>query len=243
MISMGSPQAQWTDDEIDAAVEAYVLMYREELGGRDYNKSETRRRYLAGPLAGRNDGAFERRMQNITAMLRRFWGVDGIKGYVPLPRTGVGKAELIREALLRRMPELADIVDVPATLQTRIAVARDQIRASEVLGPPPTGNRAPKRKPGASTVIERSVAVAAYVLEHARGVCECCGCAAPFMTEAGEPFLEVHHVKRLASGGPDVFENSVALCPNCHREAHYGPDIVRWAAAIRQRVGRLLEFD
>ena len=36
------------------------------------------------------------------------------------------------------------------------------------------------------------------------------------------PFLEVHHVKRLAKGGADVPSNTVALCPNCHRAAHYG---------------------
>ena len=38
----------------------------------------------------------------------------------------------------------------------------------------------------------------------------------------GRAYLEVHHVKRLAEGGEDGPENTLALCPSCHREAHYG---------------------
>ena len=37
-----------------------------------------------------------------------------------------------------------------------------------------------------------------------------------------EPFLEVHHVKSLSDGGEDTLDNVIALCPNCHREKHYG---------------------
>lgn len=36
------------------------------------------------------------------------------------------------------------------------------------------------------------------------------------------PTLEVHHLRRLADGGSDTVANAVALCPNCHREIHYG---------------------
>ena len=35
-------------------------------------------------------------------------------------------------------------------------------------------------------------------------------------------FLEVHHIKWLSNGGEDSVENALALCPNCHRQAHYG---------------------
>ena len=34
--------------------------------------------------------------------------------------------------------------------------------------------------------------------------------------------LEVHHTKPLAEGGEDTVNNAEALCPNCHKEAHYG---------------------
>ncbi|MFC1652495.1 HNH endonuclease [Planctomycetota bacterium] len=37
-------------------------------------------------------------------------------------------------------------------------------------------------------------------------------------------FLEVHHLFRLADDGPDIPDNVAAICPNCHRELHYGAD-------------------
>lgn len=69
----------------------------------------------------------------------------------------------------------------------------------------------------------RNEDVVAEVLERAAGYCEGCKHPAPFKRAInGEPYLEVHHIKWLAKGGEDTVENSVALCPNCHREAHYG---------------------
>ena len=38
----------------------------------------------------------------------------------------------------------------------------------------------------------------------------------------GVPLLETHHVRRLVDKGPDTTDNVAALCPNCHRELHYG---------------------
>lgn len=38
--------------------------------------------------------------------------------------------------------------------------------------------------------------------------------------EAGE--TEVHHKVPLSAGGDDTVENAIALCPNCHRKAHFG---------------------
>jgi 5-methylcytosine-specific restriction protein A len=35
-------------------------------------------------------------------------------------------------------------------------------------------------------------------------------------------YVEVHHLQRLADGGPDVTENTAALCANHHREIHFG---------------------
>ncbi|WP_242657405.1 HNH endonuclease [Vibrio antiquarius] len=61
------------------------------------------------------------------------------------------------------------------------------------------------------------------VLLRADGVCERCKQQAPFSrSRDGTPYLEVHHIKRLADGGDDSVENAQALCPNCHRELHFG---------------------
>jgi 5-methylcytosine-specific restriction protein A len=71
---------------------------------------------------------------------------------------------------------------------------------------------------------ERSAAVKAYVLGRARGRCEACGREAPFCRKDGSPYLEPHHTKRVADGGPDHPAWVGAVCPTCHREIHYGQD-------------------
>lgn len=72
-------------------------------------------------------------------------------------------------------------------------------------------------------VYVRNADVVAEVLAVANGVCQACSKPAPFIKKRdGTPFLEVHHRKRLADGGEDTVENAIALCPNCHREMHYG---------------------
>jgi len=73
-------------------------------------------------------------------------------------------------------------------------------------------------------VHRRNPDVVAERLALACGYCEICELPAPFNTNAGRPFLEVHHKKPLAEGGKDTVENTVALCPNCHSEAHFGID-------------------
>lgn len=54
----------------------------------------------------------------------------------------------------------------------------------------------------------------------ANGVCQLCNSPAPFKDTDGKPYLEIHHIEQLAKGGKDVIENTVALCPNCHRKVH-----------------------
>ncbi|MBB3048959.1 5-methylcytosine-specific restriction protein A [Litorivivens lipolytica] len=69
----------------------------------------------------------------------------------------------------------------------------------------------------------RNPDVVAEVLERAAGTCERCQKPAPFLRASdGTPYLEVHHKDMLANGGEDTVENAEALCPNCHRERHYG---------------------
>lgn len=69
----------------------------------------------------------------------------------------------------------------------------------------------------------RNPDVIAQALYRAKGVCEGCRQNAPFLRQSdGSHYLEVHHRLPLAAGGEDTLENAVALCPNCHRRAHYG---------------------
>lgn len=80
-----------------------------------------------------------------------------------------------------------------------------------------------------TTAFVRNPDVVAEVLDRAAGVCEGCKSPAPFFRSSdGTPFLEVHHKVPLAAGGEDTVANAVALCPNCHRNEHYGNPLWPW---------------
>lgn len=53
------------------------------------------------------------------------------------------------------------------------------------------------------------------------------------------PYLEIHHVKTLATGGADTVDNTVAICPNCHRELHHGNGAPEIRARLYAKVVRL----
>jgi len=81
----------------------------------------------------------------------------------------------------------------------------------------------PKMIEATIKVYVRSPDVVAEVLNRAKGICEKCHKPAPFIrAKDNTPFLEVHHIKQLADEGLDTVDNALALCPNCHRELHYG---------------------
>ena len=69
----------------------------------------------------------------------------------------------------------------------------------------------------------RNPDVVAEVLHLSGGQCGRCKQPAPFFRKTdGSPYLEVHHIRWLKHGGEDTVENAIALCPNCHRELHFG---------------------
>lgn len=83
--------------------------------------------------------------------------------------------------------------------------------------------KVPRTRPVVSLVYERNPYVVVEVLSRANGTCERCKSQAPFKRRKDNtPYLEVHHRVRLADGGEDTVENAVALCPNCHRQLHFG---------------------
>jgi len=78
----------------------------------------------------------------------------------------------------------------------------------------------PKSSIAAVIVHDRNPYVAKLAKRRAGGKCELCGKPAPFRNSLDEPYLECHHIVWLAHGGSDRSENTVALCPNCHRKMH-----------------------
>jgi hypothetical protein len=77
------------------------------------------------------------------------------------------------------------------------------------------------------------------VLDLANGKCECCQSPAPFLTAPGKPYLEVHHVIPVSCGGWNGKDNMAAICPNCHREIHYGIHGNILAESLYGKVSRL----
>jgi 5-methylcytosine-specific restriction protein A len=86
---------------------------------------------------------------------------------------------------------------------------------------------------------ERSEAVRVYVLGRANRICEACERPAPFLRPDGSAYLEPHHTRRVSDGGPDHPRWVGAVCPNCHRQIHYGADGLLLNRALQDRLGKL----
>ncbi len=106
--------------------------------------------------------------------------------------------------------------------------------------PFPQGTVSPQKVVASSTVFSRLPGVKAFVLKRAGGRCESCAAPAPFKTSLGLDYLEVHHMKTLAQGGSDRVQNTVALCPNCHRALHYASNAAELANRVYNRVTQLI---
>lgn len=110
----------------------------------------------------------------------------------------------------------------------------------ELPGGKPAGQANPKKINNSTDQFVRDAAVVAYVLREADGRCECCMNPAPFTKRSGVPYLEVHHVLPLSSGGSDRISNAVAVCPNCHRELHHGIKSKDIVERLYSRIERLV---
>lgn len=92
-----------------------------------------------------------------------------------------------------------------------------------------------ERKKVRGTVYSRSPEIRRKILVRAGGRCEWCQ-RRGFATHDGRVYLETHHIVPLSEGGPDSEVNVAALCPNDHREAHYGADRKRLQSRLLQKI-------
>jgi 5-methylcytosine-specific restriction protein A len=76
-----------------------------------------------------------------------------------------------------------------------------------------------ERVPQMRSGYPRDPKVRGAVRDRANGHCERTGCLEHRLYSG---FLDVHHI--FGIGVSDRVWTCVALCPNCHREAHFGPD-------------------
>jgi 5-methylcytosine-specific restriction protein A len=201
----------WSKEELSASVVAYIDMRNLEQQGEKFVK----KRYYEdlSERFGRSTGAYERRMQNIShvySLLGRQW----VTGLRPAKNVGANVLPVI-EALILQHEDITSIPKVEFEEQV------SKLRRVEIL-PKPKGIVSPQKQTKETTSYDRDPKVVAWILKNSCGVCESCKNPAPFEKPDGDFYLEVHHLRRLADGGSDTVTNAVAVCPNCHRQLHYG---------------------
>jgi 5-methylcytosine-specific restriction protein A len=117
--------------------------------------------------------------------------------------------------VLWNWPRVIDLM----TVQAAVVEADDSLNDLPEVDYSMYGTDTPPRGKTQSSGVKRDPRVRRAVIKRATDGCEREGCA-DVRTYPG--FLDVHHI--LGAGVSDRVWNCVALCPNCHREAHYAPD-------------------
>ena len=146
------------------------------------------------------------------------------------------------------MPPLATSVEAATddllVLEERVARARARLVRTPGGIPlqPPAGSESGTPVKTTTTRFTRDPQIIAWMLETVNGVCEVCDRPAPFLRPDGYPYLEVHHVRPLADGGPDKVDNTIGVCPNCHRQLHYGTARGDLRAKVIAKVKRILDY-
>jgi 5-methylcytosine-specific restriction protein A len=230
-------KGDWSEVEIQAAVDAYLNMLSREQAGQKFVKTEENRILREGPLAGRTKGSVEFRMQNISTVLVEL-GRDRIEGYKPAKNVGANVTRSIRRAL-----GASSVLTSEDSVPTADEAILEQ-RAAKFERQPfqyvPKGIKNPIQTESTRKTYFRDPELRGWVRQQANGKCEGCGNPAPFQKD-GQPFLEVHHVKHLSQDGSDLPSNVVALCPNCHQRCHHSSDRVEFTAWLYKNVERLEE--
>lgn len=141
-----------------------------------------------------------------------------------LPRNGLGceTRDIDIGVLTGHEVGLHTVSDAEAEFQEKVSASM-QSSSAERAARLALAPRIPKRVEIRTYAFERNSDVVAEVLLRAAGFCEQCKAPAPFpRRKDGTPYLEVHHRLRLADDGEDTVANAIAVCPNCHRQKHYG---------------------
>lgn len=218
----------WSDAELHGAVRAYIEMQQKTHLGEHFKKSAYYQR-LAEKY-GRSPKSFEWRMQNISyvmTLLGRTW----LSGLKPARNISASDAEKI-EKIIAQVEGRQLLPSVAFEIKSREVSERKNLSK-------PQGSQHPTLSITTISQHQRDSAVKGYVLQQAQGKCECCNKPAPFKNSNGQPYLEVHHVRHLADQGSDTVENTVALCPNCHRALHFSAIANELIESLYDRIPRL----
>lgn len=209
-------RSKWTREELKVALEAYIEMLDKQEANESFVKSDYNKTLRMGLLGSRTRSSVEYRMQNISSVFKDF-GLKIVKGYLPAENVGINT---INE-LVSIMEELNLFSKYKVNKDIELSVEEESKILNKGMLSKPMGNQNPKKRHATTDAYERNPLVKLYVLQRANGKCELCN-GSSFYTDSGDRYLEVHHLVPLSENGPDIISNAVALCPNCHRELHYG---------------------
>lgn len=219
---------KWAEEEIEDSIRSYLEMQQKISSGEKVIKKEYYKNLSL--KHNRSIKAFEYRMQNISHVLS-LQGREWIPGLPPATNVGSNVAKQI-EFLLSKLEQRP--LNAKLIFESQV---NDLLKKKSLEKP--KGNKKPQKREINVFEYDRDPHVKAWVLKNANGVCEYCQQEAPFTTMSGAPYLEVHHVCRLSDDGSDTVQNTVALCPNCHKEIHYGEQIQAIQDKLYRTIGRL----
>lgn len=129
-------------------------------------------------------------------------------------------ATKIREELLNSIINYEDIF---ADFEEAEAKEIERLKREGWAEASEIGNVSPSTKYCTIKRHNRIPTVSATAKLRADFKCEVYGCNyTSFIGLYNIPYVEVHHIKRLADGGEDTLKNIACLCPNHHREIHFG---------------------
>lgn len=229
-------RAPWSREELKASLVAYVQMLNFEQQGVRYNKSEINENLRSKELQKRTKSSVELRMQNLSAVMENLC-LPRVEGYLPARNIGANVTKVILDILDEIGFVDRDLYD--STVDNHELDERANKLIALIGSGVPQGNKSPKRQTSSFTVYyQRDPLVKAWVLKNSAGNCEQCHNNAPFLKEDNTFFLEVHHIVPLAEDGEDTINNTVALCPNCHRELHFSRDRIERTRELVTKIER-----
>jgi 5-methylcytosine-specific restriction protein A len=188
----------------------------------------------ANAILARHDGAvlvFETwKPRNSWKGRQRFVGDFNVLGHETTTARGAREGDQILVYSLVPIPLLGrplDTVNLASNWEQETDLRARALAASKDIAPV---------KMSKAEYRVRTAVVARYVLGRAAGFCEACECPVPFCRADGTPFLETHHTRRVADDGPDDIWHVAGICPNCHRQAHFGPDLLNFREQLERKI-------
>ncbi|MEJ5151428.1 HNH endonuclease [Comamonas sp. MYb396] len=200
----------WSDEELQATVASYAEMMQFDAEGTPYVKAHYYRDLST--RFGRVEGAFERRMQNISYLLES-QGLERLRGLKPQRNVGANV-----------QPRLKGFLDgVFGELSTPLRFAEELVDTAGVI-----------------EGVKKQVTVNAYERDSTakrrcikRWGCTCAACGFDFHKvygDLGKGFIHVHHLKPIHTLGGSYLldpENDLRpVCPNCHSMLHRKTEVL-----------------